>query len=364
MKSRKRRINFLLLVIMLVLAFMVLVSRVWAKEGHLLSTPEVTLSAQSTPMTEDIKAKLLAAKGTYTVGDVIPLTLTVKHPAGYRVIPMQMEGVWGDFEVRDDRSPEVITNEDGTQTTTQEIMVSLWKPGSYQTPEMEISVVDQKGELITVDVSAVTVEIKSVLTEEDQSLRDIKPQAALPLPPTWLWILMGLVGAALVIGGLIWYRRNRMNEALTEEHEVIDLRKPHEIAFDDLEAIEAQKLAEQGNFKAFYSLISDVLRRYLEAAYQIDSMDRTTSEIRRALKDSNFSLDQRSDIVDLLKEADLVKFAKVIPELKDATAYLPRTRACIQEAIPEEVVEGSANELEREDGLEGSEKDEKEVNKG
>ena len=364
MKSRKRRINFLLLIIMLILAFMVIVSRVWAKEGHLLGTPELTSSAQITPMTEDIKAKLHAAKGAYTVGDVIPLTLTVQHPAGYRVIPMQMEGAWGDFEVREDHSPEVVMNEDGTQTTTQEIMVSLWQPGTFQTPEMEISVVDQKGELISVGVSAITVEIKSVITEEDQSLRDIKPQATLPLPPIWLWILMGLVGAALVIGGLIWYRHNRMNEAFTEEHGGIDLRKPHEIAFDDLDRIEAQKLAEQGNFKAFYSLVSDVLRRYLEAAYQIDSMDRTTNEIRRALKASNFSLDQRSDTVDLLKEADLVKFAKVIPELKDATAYLPRTRTCIQEAIPEEMEEWSVDELEREDGLKGSEKDEKEVVQG
>ncbi len=40
-----------------------------------------------------------------TVGDVIPLTLQVTHPAGWRVIVPTLEKQWGDFEVRSQRRP-------------------------------------------------------------------------------------------------------------------------------------------------------------------------------------------------------------------------------------------------------------------
>ena len=54
---------------------------------------------------EGLPATLASDREQLTVGDPVELTLEVNHPAGYQVIIPQLEGTWGDLEVRS-QSPE------------------------------------------------------------------------------------------------------------------------------------------------------------------------------------------------------------------------------------------------------------------
>ena len=157
----------------------------------------------NTAHAQDILAATLSVDSQeITVGDVIPLTLRVTHPAGWRVIFPTLEKQWGDFEVRSQAVPEIVTNPDGTQTTIQEIQVARMRPGEVQTPALTLSVANDQGSLSSLEVAPVPVSVRSVLVDGDTNLREIKPQAELVSErrPYWPLVTAGLLGAAALTG--------------------------------------------------------------------------------------------------------------------------------------------------------------------
>ncbi len=58
---------------------------------------------------DTLVASLSVDSQDFTVGDVIPLTLRVIHPSGWRVIFPTLDKQWGDFEVRGQSVPEITT---------------------------------------------------------------------------------------------------------------------------------------------------------------------------------------------------------------------------------------------------------------
>ena len=259
---------------------------------------------------ETIGAILTTPDGEITVGDRIPLNLSITHPNGYRLLPLQFQdSAWGEFEIQEVAPPQVVANPDGTETTTQAIYATLWSPGEYTTPELPLSISDTTGEIHEISAAPLDLNVVSVLVDGDTELRDIKPQASLPLPAVWPWMVGGLLVILLIflVGGWLlrrWWLRRKFALANAP-----DLRLPHEVAFDELTLIERLNLPSQQRFKEHYTLISDVLRQYVEKSFQIPTLDRTTGEIHRSIKMAPFSQDNKRMLILLLKEADLVKFA-------------------------------------------------------
>jgi hypothetical protein len=146
---------------------------------------------------DSLVATLSTDSHEITVGDVVPLTLRVTHPAGWRVIFPILDEQWGDLEVRGQTVPEIIANPDGTQTTIQDINVARMRPGEVQTPVLTLSVANDQGSLSSLEVAPVPISVRSVLIEGDTNLREIKPQADLVYerPPYWPLVTAGLIGS-------------------------------------------------------------------------------------------------------------------------------------------------------------------------
>ena len=293
---------------------------------------------------DGITATLTAADGEFTVGDRIPLNLTVTHPSGYRVLPLQFQdSALGAFEIQEVTPPQVVANPDGTETSTQTIYASLWAPGEFHTPELPLTLSDTAGQIREISAAPLSLTVASVLVEGDTEMRDIKPQASPPLPTIWPFVVGGLLVAllvAFVVGWLLrrWWLRRKAPLANAPDN-----RLPHEVAFDELTHIEDLNLPPQHRFKEHYTLVSDVLRQYVEKSFQIAMLDRTTFEIRRSLKLAPFNQDNKRLLVELLNEADLVKFARVRPEISLAQNYLIQARRFVGETRPPEVVTGNGN---------------------
>ena len=101
-------------------------------------------------------------------------------------------------------------------------------------------------------------------------------------------------------------------------------------------------LPGRGQFKEYYTLVSAVLRAYLQATRfvdmgELDTGDMTTEEIVSALR--GHSLDSRhfTPVRDLLLEADLVKYSSYAPQAPQAYEALARAREIVGEARPEAV---------------------------
>lgn len=292
----------------------------------------VSLAAAGSVKAESaVNAVLTLEEAEYTVGDPIPLMLSVNHPAGYEVILPQLESNWGDFLVHSQSAGTTVTNPDGTETTNQMIDVRLFSSGAFESLPLSITVSDGAGQLTEITAQPISVDIASVLVEGDAELRDIKPQAALPYVDYLPWIV-GLGVLALGISAVYYLIRRRRNLLALAE---VDNRLPHEVAFDELDRVESLDLPLTGLFKEHYTLVSDCIRVYMEKTYHFPVLERTTGEIRANLKRTKLSKDIANQFIDLLDESDLVKFSKFTPDLSSAQRVLIHGREIVEITKPD-----------------------------
>ena len=238
----------------------------------LMLTVVTGVSAQS-----NVDVTLSVGGDAITVGDVIPLTLQVTHPAGWRVIVPTLEKQWGEFEVRSQSTPVITASGDGTETTTQKIEVVRMRPGEVQTPAFTLSIADDQGNLQNVEVAPVSVMVQSVLVAGDTELRDLKPQADLITSQRMLWPLIA-AGALGVIGLIVYFVNRRRNRP------VVDKRTPRERALATLKTLEAQNPQTPEGIKVACVDIAVCLRDYIASTTTIPARDLTTSELARQLK--------------------------------------------------------------------------------
>ncbi len=264
----------------------------------------------------EVVAEMTAVQPVAHIGEAVEVAVTVVHPAGWRVVAPQLEQEWGDFEVRE-QSPVVVTASDGApngggESSRFTVTVMAWTLGEFSTPELALTVANEAGELVKVTAVPVTIRVESVLTEADLGLRDIKPQATLPLPVWWPW-LAGALALVAVLAAVWWRGRERATAV-----PFIDTRLPHQIALDELDSIAASGLAERGDFKHYYAQTTDVLRSYLDGTLGLMTLEQTTGEIRETIRPLTWQNEDKKLLLNLLNEADLVKFAKVRPTTEDA----------------------------------------------
>jgi hypothetical protein len=269
-----------------------------------------------------------------TVGDPVHLTLEVTHPAGYQVVIPKLEQGWGPFEVRGQSQATTEANDDGTETTRQTVEVTLFDLGEFETPPLHLMIGDGSGQVVEEVAPSVRLAVTPTLAEDDMALRDIKPQAGLAVPPVWPWIAGALfAAAAAAIGGWWLYRRWRGEPAFCLPR-AVDNRPPWQIAYDELVRIEGLGLVEQGRFKEYYTLVTDCLRAYLEAQFDLSVFDRTTSELRPVLRRSELAADHARGFLDLFMASDLVKFAKLTPDAREAGQLTGQARQLVQATGP------------------------------
>jgi len=174
---------------------------------------------------------------------------------------------------------------------------------------------------------AVEVPIRRIAVDA-RDARPLKEQWTLP-PNYLLWALAGLGVLALAAGIVWWIRRRRARRPLTIAP---DIRLPPDIvALTELERIAGMGYVDRGEFKLYYTLVVDVVRRYLEARFGIEAMDRTSSELIREIRRRDVRVD---DLAALLEEADLVKFAKLAPDRPAAAAAIERARTIVVDTTP------------------------------
>ena len=150
-----------------------------------------------------------------------------------------------------------------------------------------------------------------------------------------------MVALAIVSGLLYWFLWRK--KPLTES-EKIALLPPYDRAKLAIKKLEESTYLKQAEFKEYYSELTDIIRKYLDEKVYDHAMESTTEELvnrLRLLKEGNqidLSQETIKNIEDILKRADLVKFAKSAPDV--ALAELDRQTIDVEidhvkEVLPE-----------------------------
>ncbi len=272
----------------------------------------------------------------WTVGAPILLRLRVTYPADFDVTLPELPAQWGPFEVRDQKLLEPSENDSGHITVVRQATVTLWSPGEHETPPFAIHHRETADRLREVSVPPLSITVASVLTEGDVEKHDLKPQASLPRPPVWPWLLAAMLVAFLLflVGQELQRRWRQRRTAGPEATEPVDDRFPEEIAYEELERVAALDLPAQSEFKRHYTLVTDCARTYLEGIYRIPAMDRTTSELMLTLRKARLGGEMLPSLRTLLEEADLVKFAKLTPSIERARTAVTQARQLVDITKP------------------------------
>lgn len=215
---------------------------------------------------------------------------------------------------------EIITDSAlGTYQREQKLLITVFEPGTYRIPSQTIFLND----------SAFTTEEDSILVETvevdtTKGIADIKPIYSVNYPfsersKDWFkkyWYYL-TAGALALIGFLFW-RKYKKKEEDTEPEVLEEIIPAHVLALTTLEKLLREEKWKSGEKKVYYSELTDTVRAYLENRFGIHAMEKTTREIIKELKYSAITEDDEATLRKILREADMVKFAKFTPGDEDA----------------------------------------------
>jgi len=219
----------------------------------------------------------------------------------------------------------ILKNIESTEEINDKIKTSLidltYQPfdtGEFTFPELEFAV-KTADSLIILKTKEFILNIESVITDSTESIKDISAPLAVNLKFLDYFIpLLIIILIILAIKYLVKLLKKSKNNF--SEPEIIDDRPAYIIALELLNKLKNDDLLIKGDFLNFYFRISLILRLFIELHYKINSVEMTTSEIRANLVLDDHS--EKSEILKFLGQADMIKFAKVIPKSSDSETAL------------------------------------------
>ena len=218
--------------------------------------------------------------------------------------------------------------------------VTQFDSGKYVIPSLKV-LINNKAfatDSLLVEVSNVQVDTLK------QKLFDIKPIVEVPYQLSYFWQYVLIILLILGIGALIYWLIKKYQKKKVEEVE--ELKSPIERATILLKTLEKKELWQKGAVKEYYSELTDIARNYIEEAIEIPAMESTTSELILALraasikKKMTLSVEILENLERVLKQADLVKFAKSKPldyEIAEDQNKIEKAILTLDKSIPIEI---------------------------
>ena len=198
----------------------------------------------------------------------------------------------------------------------KEYALTQFDSGHYTLPSLRIGV--NKDQYQTDSLSFVVHDV--VLDTLKQPLYPIKPAIEVKKAKSdssfWYWIVGGIVFLTVLFSLYWFFIRKKKGLQLDTEAAL----PPFDRALLKLKNLQNSRYLLESNHKEYYSVLTDIIRKYLEEEIHITATESTTDELLAKLQvflDAG-KLHLSSQVMDelrtVLKKADLVKFAKSKPE--------------------------------------------------
>lgn len=218
----------------------------------------------------------------------------------------------------------------------REYYLTQFDSGSYTIPPQFIQL--KEGNLIT---DSLRVYVRDVEVDTlAQGLYPIKTYIDVKRPfsfPTWLWKWFLGLAIVIVLAYLIW-------KFLQHRKEAKEQLPPYEKALKALQELDEAPYIKERNLREYYSILTNISRRYLEDKVEVRAMEYTTKELINELlnrkKEQKILLKDATldDFKRILERADLAKFARSQPDVltaKQDRQLIQQFTDEVNEAIPE-----------------------------
>ncbi len=273
-----------------------------------------------TSLAQEVRVRAELDTSKALIGDQLHLRLTLEKPRALQVnFPALSDTLSADVEILKINEMDTLTASANRVTLNQELLITVFDTGFFEIPSLPFAVMRQ-GISDTILTLPVYLQVFSV--KADSTIRDIKTVYKVPLGfRDILPYLLLLAGLGLISWLLYLYYKNRnsIGKLITTRN---SYDPPDVLALKELEQLRAEKPWAQNRVKYFYIRISEVLRIYIEQRFNVPALERTTDEILESLKETPCSISDINRLASILKLADLVKFAKAIPEQNESALQI------------------------------------------
>lgn len=273
------------------------------------------------------QVQMTVDRTTISIGDQVKATLELFSSMNGQWINKQT--IWPDSM----KGIEVVSGPDTTAPNTGGLeatwALSFFDTGYVRIPRLPVAL-RHNGKLDTFYTEEIPILVLSIEPDSSGllSIKEIYEQ------PFSLFFYKRYIPHALIIllvVGAFWYwmRKGRQKQAVPVY--IPPPPAPHEWAYAALDELAERRLWQGGDVKEHYSLLTGILRGYLERRFGIRALEQTSDEIIEQLKTLQLSNNTLQDTASLLSIADLIKFAKADPGIDLHAQAIERVRTFVKE---------------------------------
>lgn len=314
-----------------------------------------TLALAAVPVVRagDIMVKSKLDSTAMMMGSVAPLSVEVVQDKGTRgEFPLLQELSRRGYatmlndtvEISAAAKPDTVEIGSNRIQINYHLLVQIFDSGYYQLPPLVY--VSGRDSVRTEPIFIKINPVKVTADDKISPMTDVQPNehpSIFDNLPDWLvnwwWMLLVVIAVAL----LTWWgvRRYRTQGSLLPPKPVVP---PHVEALERLRRLKARKLWEEGHEKEYYTILTDILRIYLDKRFGIKAMEMTSREIMQTLSADKSLVAGKAMMRQILDMADFVKFAKVRPLPDDNVKSYDNAVRFIEDTMPkpEEAADGAA----------------------
>jgi hypothetical protein len=301
-----------------------------------------------------IKATASLDSANILIGDQVKLFLEIDHPKNVEVqFPAVPDTITDLIEIISKSAVDTFELDDEKfMKQIQSYTITCFDSGSYRIPPYWFKI-DADGNIDSVPSNGVSLHVYSMEIDTTQGPTDIKMPygAPLTLKEVTPYILGVILIGAIIFLILYSIKRKKNNKPIFTRPQ--KPKEPaHIIAIRELDRIKTEKVWQKGKTKQYYSEVTDALRTYIEDRFEIRAMEQTSDETIESFRIQKDLLNEKnfSNLSQILKLADLVKFAKYQPLPDDDNLSLVNAYFFVNDTKKEESkkVEGKGGEEEDE----------------
>ena len=243
------------------------------------------------------------------------------------------------YELIEDRPIDTLSKEGRKLKLRKSYLMAAFQEGIHRVvPEVmyaDKNIIDTLQGADTLKLLVTTFQIDST----SHAIFDIKPQRTLKFKVgeisgyiTWsIIIIIILVALYLVAKRILAHYGKSFGDIFKPAPPL----PPHEIALRDLKHLHSERLWQEGKHKLYYSGLTDILRAYLAGQFGVGALEMTSDEIIEAVRSVDLPQKQAMDLTELLRDADLVKFAKAMPEAEENERAYSKAWEFVQQTMPQ-----------------------------
>jgi len=244
------------------------------------------------------------------IGDETRLRIEISLPNGSRLVRIGTDTL-RTVKGLERRRTSLVDSVDyaGGVSYSQVIVLSAFDSGYYRLPPVPVEIETSEGpdQLYSNDVA---FQVRTIPLEADTArLQPIKEIWKEPIRVSDFWpLFLVLLAIPLII--LIAKHLRRREVVEMPETPAPPMLSAHEAAFEQLQRLREKGLLEKGQYKLYQSELTHILKEYISRRYEVQALESVTEEVRQLLDGVSVEKPYSERVIQVLRDADQVKFAK------------------------------------------------------